>query len=120
MKYVWELIDKESELPILVADSARELAKMLKVSPRSIVMKYHRYTIGEISKCEYRKILIDYDTREDDKAITVYCPKCDRHHVLGVEEIDDILYNKKISHTCKRCNKTYDIININDKYIGIL
>ena len=62
--YVWMKVSKdEYELPLAVADSLAELAKMLNVSRYTIASSYCRYARGEKWSC-YRKIEIE-DEKEN-------------------------------------------------------
>lgn len=123
MKYVWELInvDDELELPILIADTADELGRLIGgVSGRSIVKEYSRFTNGIITECRYRKIQIDYDDKEDNKSITVHCPYCNKHYILDIDDMNNISRWNYTSKICMKCNTKYNIIKYRDKYIANL
>lgn len=59
---VWmKVTNDELELPVAVADSAVELAKILGVNPNSIASIYSKYQSGIAKSCRYRKVVIDDD-----------------------------------------------------------
>lgn len=61
---IWmEVTSDKYELPVAVADSAEELAKMSGVKRTSIIEQLCRYRHGLYKQCKYRKI----ELTEDDE-----------------------------------------------------
>lgn len=62
MKYLWMEVTLDAlELPIIVADSSMELARMANVEPRSIYKALSRYQKGVTKRCKYRKVPVEDD-----------------------------------------------------------
>ena len=49
----------EYELPTAVADSAVELAKIVGISPNSLMSRYSKFCKGKIKKSPFRKVKIE-------------------------------------------------------------
>ena len=63
---VWmKVTDDEIELPVAVADTAAELAKMLHVSENSIYSSMSHQTRGHRKKTPYRKVRITLDDEDE-------------------------------------------------------
>lgn len=60
MKVLWlKVTMDEYELPVAVADSAAELAKMLGVTVNNIRSSYSKYKSGERKSCQFRRVEVE-------------------------------------------------------------
>lgn len=67
MKYLWLEVTLDAlELPVIVADTSGELARMTNVEPRSIYRALWRYNHGITKKCKYRKVPVEDDFFQDN------------------------------------------------------
>ena len=60
-----EVSNDELELPILIADSVKELAGMLGILPNSISRELSRYYNKDISTCKYRRVTIEEENENE-------------------------------------------------------
>ena len=59
---VWMVVTKDKyELPVAIADTSKELAKICGVSHVTIKMGAARYRTGKVKNSRYRKVVIDDD-----------------------------------------------------------
>lgn len=64
---VWMLVTKdEFELPVAIADTSTELAKMCGVSNRTVISGALRDKTGKVKRSRYRKVVIDEDENSSD------------------------------------------------------
>ena len=54
-----EVTQDELELPLVVADSAKELADLRNVKTKAIWIHHSRWLRGKIKRGKYRKVVID-------------------------------------------------------------
>ena len=60
-----EVSNDELELPILIADSVKELAGMLGILPNSISRELSRYDNKAIPTCKYRRVTIEEENENE-------------------------------------------------------
>ena len=60
-----EVSNDELELPILIADSVKELAGMLGILPNSISRELSRYYNKDIPTCKYRRVTIEEENENE-------------------------------------------------------
>lgn len=59
---VWMVVTRDIyELPVAIADTSKELAKICGVSDLTIQTGAYRYKAGKVKKSRYRKVVIDDD-----------------------------------------------------------
>ena len=57
MKYLYMMVTEDKyELPVIVCDSVKELARKVGVRPDSISACIYNYKIGKIKSSRYRKV----------------------------------------------------------------
>lgn len=57
---VWmEVSQDEFELPVAVAGTARELAKLRNTTPMNIITSISKHRRGVIKRCKYVKVTVD-------------------------------------------------------------
>ena len=63
---IWlKVTDDEYELPVAVADTQDELARICNTTKNSIASSMSHFEKGRIGKCLYRKVVIE-EGEEDD------------------------------------------------------
>lgn len=60
-----EVSNDELELPILIADSVKELAGMLGILPNSISRALSRYYNEDFPTCKYRRVTIEEENEDE-------------------------------------------------------
>lgn len=56
-KYIWMVVTQDKyELPVYVADTAREIAEIVGTTANSIISTYSHYIRGNIKNCKYRRV----------------------------------------------------------------
>ena len=60
-----EVSNDELELPLLIADSVKELAGMLGILPNSISRELSRYYNNAIPTCKYRRVTIEEENENE-------------------------------------------------------
>lgn len=70
MKILWLMVTRdELELPMIVEESAEELAKKAGVSVESVLTGAWKYETGKIKFSRYRRIEVDDDAEADGCAL---------------------------------------------------